>query len=529
MANTSIQQFLEEIQPYFSSGCLGFVDAGAHKGNEFQVVAESPLSPSEAHLFEPNSTTFAALGENAKRVFKKRSLNLYNVALGDTPGRVVMKDADTMSKVIGSVDERGESAASSNATAFEVDCVTLDSLADNFTDRRISLLKVDVEGYEMQVLRGAKGLLSEQRIDVIYIEAGLNPEGTQQTYYRLIDDYLMEHGYRLFRIYEQKHEWMEDSPFLRRMNMAYFSKDFAARHPYKLTHQLYEQAQAARKPAAQAAEPASAKASGEKAAGEKAAKAGRAEAPSAAGGESISFRQAESFHWLTKALRLQRRLPHLYGREMAPDVLLDLHEWVREHRPHRVVSLGSGASSLVIADALRQNGMGRLVAIDHLNAYAERARAALAREYLKAWAEVREAPMTPWAGEHPAAQSSVDNGEKGDKENQAEKAKKDKKDEKGEPPATPSWYSEDALKGLGPIDLLVVDGPAQSSVRFVRYPALPALLEQLSDSAEVWLDDAKRADEKAIVDAWAQRYGFTVDWVKHEKGLARLKRQANQT
>jgi hypothetical protein len=74
---------------------------------------------------------------------------------------------------------------------------------------------------------------------MIYIEAGLNAESTQQTYYRVIEDILRTNDYRLFRIYEQMHEWIEDSPLLRRVNMAFMSGKFAARHPFHLTRDLH--------------------------------------------------------------------------------------------------------------------------------------------------------------------------------------------------------------------------------------------------------------------------------------------------
>ena len=73
---------------------------------------------------------------------------------------------------------------------------------------------------------------------MIYIEAGMEPGGKQQTYYRDIEDLLRGHGYRLFRIYEQVHEWLTDSPLLRRVNLAFMSEAFVRRHPFRLSHDL---------------------------------------------------------------------------------------------------------------------------------------------------------------------------------------------------------------------------------------------------------------------------------------------------
>ena len=148
-----------------------------------------------------------------------------------------------MTKVVGpagSGDGRRDGPGRSPPTPglFEVECTTLDALAAGFESQRISLLKLDVEGHEPQVLAGAAGLLAAQAIDLVYVEAGMDPEGGQQSYYREIEDRLRGHGYRLFRIYEQMHEWQEDSPLLRRVNLAFMSSAFAQRHPFRLTLEL---------------------------------------------------------------------------------------------------------------------------------------------------------------------------------------------------------------------------------------------------------------------------------------------------
>ena len=103
---------------------------------------------------------------------------------------------------------------------------------------RISVLKIDVEGFETRVLAGAAELLGAQAVDIVYVEAGMDPDDAQQTYCRDIEDVLLGHGYRHFRIYEQTHEWLEDSPLLRRVNIAFMSRRFAERQPYRLLTDL---------------------------------------------------------------------------------------------------------------------------------------------------------------------------------------------------------------------------------------------------------------------------------------------------
>lgn len=234
-----IERFLADIAPFFRGRRLTYVDVGAYRGRVFRKVIASDLRVDEAHLIEPNPDSLQAARHLAADSFKGRSVDFYPVAIGSRSGRVSIHPAHSMSKAFAPVgDDAGSERGYGND--FEVDCTTLDELSVRFTDRRISLLKVDVEGYELEVLEGAQELLKEQRVDVLYIEAGMNPSATQQTYYRKIEDLLAVYGYRVFGVYEQVNEWPDDSPILRRVNIAFLSERFAQSNPYSVTRELYE-------------------------------------------------------------------------------------------------------------------------------------------------------------------------------------------------------------------------------------------------------------------------------------------------
>lgn len=233
------RQFIADITPYFHARPIVYVDGGAHTGKILASLAESGLDLREAHLIEPNPRSFAALGRTVERLAGRiHRARLHNLALGAAPGRLRMTDAGSMSRVLGpAVATEAEAAVAEGG--FEVDCVTLDSLAWDFEDGRVSILKLDVEGFEPEALRGAAGLLSRQAIDVIYLEAGLAAGSLQQSYYRTLEDLLAGHGYRVFGVYEQTHEWPSDSPLLRRVNLGFMSERFAAANPHRLSRELY--------------------------------------------------------------------------------------------------------------------------------------------------------------------------------------------------------------------------------------------------------------------------------------------------
>ncbi|MCD6438396.1 MAG: class I SAM-dependent methyltransferase [Halomonas sp.] len=213
------------------------------------------------------------------------------------------------------------------------------------------------------------------------------------------------------------------------------------------------------------------------------------------------YSQLESLSWLQRRLAIKGQLPPLRGWATSPDVLLRLHAHIMATRPRLIVEFGSGASTLVIADALRQNGVGKLISIEHSDYYGTQTLATLQSEFLESWVDLRIGDLESWEGEHLNSED-------------AEKPSR--------------WYPLSLLEGVEGVDLLWVDGPPGATCLFSRYPALPALAGKLSVNAEVWMDDTIRQEEKDICERWAADHGFELEYFPLEKGLGRLTRYGAQ-
>ena len=169
-------------------------------------------------------------------------------------------------------------------------------------------------------------------------------------------------------------------------------------------------------------------------------------------------------------------LPAVAGWAMEPTALVELVNLIARLRPELVVECGSGTSTLWIAYALRRNGSGRVVALDHKAEYAAASSRVIADHGLTEWAQVQHAPLTP---------TSTPRGEM-------------------------PWYSAD-LTGLDGIELLLVDGPPQATGELARYPALPVLADRLVPGAHILFDDAERPGEVAALDAWRATYALDTE------------------
>jgi predicted O-methyltransferase YrrM len=155
-------------------------------------------------------------------------------------------------------------------------------------------------------------------------------------------------------------------------------------------------------------------------------------------------------------------LPHLGSWKADTYFLWRIVEAIERLRPREVVELGCGASTLVVAKALEQNGGGHLTSYDQHDDFVQSTGRWLASHGLSA--TMRHAPIV----EDPTSWSH-------------------------------SWY---ALHGVpSAIDLLVIDGPPWALNPFIRGRA-EQLFERIVPGGIVLLDDAARPGERVVATRW---------------------------
>ncbi len=110
------------------------------------------------HLFEPNPDTYARLRHNLTANHLDGICTAHPLALSDSSGTVYM-EAPRGYSVLGTISDKG---------TVPVECKPLDLWRREQGDPAIDLLKVDVEGHEVALLRGAPATLEAVRH--LYIE-----------------------------------------------------------------------------------------------------------------------------------------------------------------------------------------------------------------------------------------------------------------------------------------------------------------------------------------------------------------------
>lgn len=173
----------------YDSNCI---DIGCFKGEILQEFIKR--SPEGTHVaFEPIPGFFKAL----KKKFKSRQLTIHNLALSDQSGIVTFNyviDAPAYS----GIKKRDYDGKNPDIELIEVKTDTLDHMLP--VDYHVDLIKIDVEGAEFKVLKGAYNTLKKSR-PIIIFEFGLGASDFYKVTPEQFYQYLAEEcGYQIFQL-----------------------------------------------------------------------------------------------------------------------------------------------------------------------------------------------------------------------------------------------------------------------------------------------------------------------------------------
>lgn len=172
------------------------VDVGANVGETVNRYVQT-FSEALVYACEPVWQTFLTLARNSG---SHRRVHCLNTALGSAPGTATLhhqrfSGQNSLHAPINKPDP-------ACPTSEEVTITTLDQIAVDLQLRHIDLLKVDTEHFEVEVLRGARRCLRENRISFIYCEVTFLSAARQNTPFSELESFLVPAGFRLVGFYE---------------------------------------------------------------------------------------------------------------------------------------------------------------------------------------------------------------------------------------------------------------------------------------------------------------------------------------
>lgn len=139
-------------------------DVGANVGQTVAKMRKYLRSP-VLHCFEPTPATFAKLSERCGQL---DNVYLNNVGLADRAGELELHQLDSceMNSFLPPAEDSW-----GNVVAREVVPVTtIDEYCVQRSIDRIDVLKTDTQGFDLDVIKGARQMIAENRVHLIYLE-----------------------------------------------------------------------------------------------------------------------------------------------------------------------------------------------------------------------------------------------------------------------------------------------------------------------------------------------------------------------
>jgi FkbM family methyltransferase len=149
---------------------LTVFDVGAHVG-EYAMRLRQVSPSARIWSFEPHPGSYKQLSQAAA----EGTFEAVNSGLSDRAGKVQLYDYATSAAGVGSAhatlhENVIENVHHGQAAGFEVDVTTVDAFMQSHGIKRVTLLKVDAEGHELAILRGARQAIAAGSVDVVQFE-----------------------------------------------------------------------------------------------------------------------------------------------------------------------------------------------------------------------------------------------------------------------------------------------------------------------------------------------------------------------
>ena len=175
-------------------------DVGGNTGQSITRLKKI-FPKSIIHSFEPSPTTFEKLNAYCNTF---TGVKAWNYGVGSA--KAVLPFLENSYSDMSSFLEPSESCWGTIDKVTNVEVITLDSFAANEKIDFVHILKSDTQGFDFEVLKGAEGLLKENRIGIIYFEVIFSKMYKEAPSFCEILSYLLNHNFVMVGFYEQGYQ-----------------------------------------------------------------------------------------------------------------------------------------------------------------------------------------------------------------------------------------------------------------------------------------------------------------------------------
>ena len=176
------------------------IDVGTNKG-QFSLLVNNIIPNSAIIGFEPIKSEFRIY----KSIFrKKKDIKIFHLALGEENKRSIIniassKDSSSLLKI--NQNQTDLYGTHSTSKTQEVNVEKLDNFIDLIDKKNNIFMKIDVQGYEYQVIKGSTKSL--KFITYLYVECSNVELYKNQMLFKDIENFLSSHNFFLQKIFNK--------------------------------------------------------------------------------------------------------------------------------------------------------------------------------------------------------------------------------------------------------------------------------------------------------------------------------------
>ena len=189
-----------EIKKKYNMNITGIIHVGGHFGEEISEYVQNQIQ--NIIIFEPSESNFKVLEQNVNSL--NANISGYQVALGSSAGEMEMYVSSNNGLSSSLLKPKKHLTQYSDITFEGRELVEIKTL-DSYSFTGYNFINMDVQGYELEVLKGATETLKS--VDYVYCEVNRDEVYENNAYIEEIDEFLINYGIERVEVSWQGDTW----------------------------------------------------------------------------------------------------------------------------------------------------------------------------------------------------------------------------------------------------------------------------------------------------------------------------------
>ena len=189
---------------------LIMVDVGAHRGESLKAFSENWNGNFKYVGIEPNPDAYSDLLLLASTIqTQNRSISCLPMAASNKDGFVhfMITNASAVAGVLeplNGLNDRVPSGDHKITQEVDVEAISINSLLDRQDIDKVDILKIDTEGYDLEVLKGSLNILKSESVLTVLTEVFFVPYRVGQAFFWDIASFMSREGYHFVNLYDTR-------------------------------------------------------------------------------------------------------------------------------------------------------------------------------------------------------------------------------------------------------------------------------------------------------------------------------------